>query len=199
LWLSPTELQSGQTFAPPHPILDSVGSSNIWALFLLIVRGFLSAYWYTEIRAWVFLPVYVLHWSSVFWCVCSTVLCFAKSFALYKRVFVVCAPECYYLQTALRCKNVLVLYVLHSAITCKELCVVKTCFIVCAPQCYVVKTSFLVCMFHRATMGKGAVYYSVNISRSLPLSQKEGDMSPSLRKRQNVYKHIPLTWHTLRR
>ncbi len=29
LWLSPTELQSGQTFAPPHPILDSVGSSNI--------------------------------------------------------------------------------------------------------------------------------------------------------------------------
>ncbi len=29
LWLSPTELQPGQTFAPPHPIWDSVGSSNI--------------------------------------------------------------------------------------------------------------------------------------------------------------------------
>ena len=28
-------------------------------------------------------------------------------------------------------------------------------------------------MFHRATMGKGAVYYSVNISQSLPLSPKK--------------------------
>jgi hypothetical protein len=28
-------------------------------------------------------------------------------------------------------------------------------------------------MFHRATMGKGAVYYSVNISQSLPFITKE--------------------------
>jgi hypothetical protein len=50
----------------------------------------------------------------------------------------------------------------------QEFCVVKTCVCCLCSTGLCCKNTFLVCMFHRATMGKEVVYYSVNISQSLP-------------------------------
>ena len=167
-----------------------------------------------------FIPV---HCERLFVCILVTLrfvhrCSYQSLYCSDQACFGVCAPQCYYLQRALHCKNVYLLYMLHNALACKELCVVKTCIccmrlhsaITCKELCVVTtcfscmcstvlccKNNFLACMFHRATMPKVAlrcaVHYSVNIYQNLPLSQKKRGMSQSLWKRHNVYKHITLT------
>jgi hypothetical protein len=143
LQLSPTELQAGHSFAPPQPILDSVGSSNNWVSFLFIVRGFSSAYW--------------LHWDS-----CTGVLA-SHYIAVIKHVLV-CV-----LHSAMLCKELCIVKTciccmrLHSAITCKELCVVKIWFccilftrVIARKELCVVKTC-ICCMHSTVLLAKSCV------------------------------------------